>query len=68
MNRRNPHDQPSRFVLTLEAGHDPETWRTPTYRLKLALKILWRTFGFRCVSVTETPRTDKQHPDKEPRP
>jgi hypothetical protein len=48
-------DRPE-FVLTLRAGADPQARhghaeRDEEYRLKLALKVLLRSFGLRCVSV-----------------
>lgn len=47
---------PDRYVLTLQAVADPlerttgET-REPTYRLRLALMLLLRSFGLRCERV-----------------
>ena len=43
-----------RFTVVIEAMPDPAGWRTPTYRLKLALKLFMRSFGFRCTSIATT--------------
>lgn len=54
-----PPAQNPRFVLTLEALPDPNAKhgekyaRDSEYRLKLLLKRMLRSFGFRCVKITE---------------
>ena len=57
MNKR-PTDSPV-FILHLRptpAGKD-HLQRDPYYRLKVALKVLLRRFGLRCIDLTE--RTGK---------
>jgi hypothetical protein len=54
MNERRP-----RFTLTIEArpdASDPEGHR----RLWLALKVLLRRFGWRCIGICTTPKTNKK--------
>lgn len=49
-------DQPTRYLLVLEAKPDP---RPPAARLRRFLKAVLRAAGFRCIEVREitTPAT-----------
>ncbi len=48
--------------LTLEAHADPAGWRDGPYRLKLALKRLWRDLGFRCIELAEVKPEQERTP------
>jgi len=43
--------EPRTITLILRPMPDPLGWRTPTYRLKQVLKVLLRSFGFRCIRI-----------------